>query len=210
MSVIVRVAIAKKTDIRLGMGTNMYPSSALLGQSRDESTASTPDDLIKKADGFASVFPEHKYEIIKKLQRMKHICGMTGDGINDAPALKKVDIGIAIADATDAAKSASDVVLIKPGLSVIISVVLTSRAIFQMMKNYTICAMSITINVHLGFVLIALTWKFDFSPFMILIIAILNYGTIMTISNDRVKPSPHLDSWKLNEIFATASCMPPT
>ncbi|CAO2201129.1 unnamed protein product [Urochloa humidicola] len=199
-----QLAIAKETGRRLGMGTNMYPSSALLGQCKDEAIASIPvDDLIEKADGFAGVFPEHKYEIVKKLQERKHICGMTGDGVNDAPALKKADIGIAVADATDAARSASDIVLTEPGLSVIISAVLTSRAIFQRMKNYTIYAVSITIRIVLGFMLIALIWKFDFSPFMILVIAILNDGTIMTISKDRVKPSPHPDSWKLNEIFIT-------
>lgn len=81
---------------------------------------------------------EHKYEIVKRLQERKHICGMTGDGVNDAPALKKADIGIAVADATDAARGASDIVLTEPGLSVIISAVLTSRAIFQRMKNYTV------------------------------------------------------------------------
>lgn len=117
--------------------------------------------------------------------------------------MKKADIGIAVADATDAARSASDIVLTEPGLSVIVSAVLTSRAIFQRMKNYTIYAVSITIRIVLGFMLIALIWKFDFSPFMVLIIAILNDGTIMTISKDRVKPSPLPDSWKLREIFAT-------
>ncbi|XP_077223145.1 plasma membrane ATPase 4-like [Tasmannia lanceolata] len=199
-----QLAIGKETGRRLGMGTNMYPSSSLLGQHKDASIASLPvDELIEKADGFAGVFPEHKYEIVKRLQERKHICGMTGDGVNDAPALKKADIGIAVADATDAARSASDIVLTEPGLSVIISAVLTSRAIFQRMKNYTIYAVSITIRIVLGFMLIALIWRFDFSPFMVLIIAILNDGTIMTISKDRVKPSPMPDSWKLKEIFAT-------
>ncbi|CAI0376447.1 unnamed protein product [Linum tenue] len=199
-----QLAIAKETGRRLGMGTNMYPSSSLLGQSKDASIASLPvDELIEKADGFAGVFPEHKYEIVKRLQEKKHICGMTGDGVNDAPALKKADIGIAVADATDAARGASDIVLTEPGLSVIISAVLTSRAIFQRMKNYTIYAVSITIRIVLGFMLIALIWKFDFSPFMVLIIAVLNDGTIMTISKDRVKPSPQPDSWKLKEIFST-------
>lgn len=149
------------------------------------------------------IYAEHKYEIVKKLQERKHICGMTGDGVNDAPALKRADIGIAVADATDAARSASDIVLTEPGLSVIVSAVLTSRAIFQRMKNYTIYAVSITIRIVVGFMLIALIWKFDFSPFMVLVIAILNDGTIMTISKDRVKPSPLPDSWKLKEIFAT-------
>ncbi|KAJ1386896.1 P-type ATPase [Sesbania bispinosa] len=171
-----QLAIGKETGRRLGMGTNMYPSSALLGQNKDDTIAALPvDDLIEKADGFAGVFPEHKYEIVKRLQARKHICGMTGDGVNDAPALKKADIGIAVADATDAARSASDIIY----------------------------AVSITIRIVLGFMLLALIWQFDFPPFMVLIIAILNDGTIMTISKDRVKPSPYPDSWKLAEIFTT-------
>ncbi|KAF2617526.1 hypothetical protein F2Q68_00040826 [Brassica cretica] len=140
----------------------------------------------------AALMAQHKYEIVKILQEKKHVVGMTGDGVNDAPALKKADIGIAVADATDAARSSADIVLTEPGLSVIISAVLTSRAIFQRMKNYT-----------LGFTLLALIWEYDFPPFMVLIIAILNDGTIMTISKDRVRPSPTPESWKLNQIFAT-------
>uniref|UniRef100_A0A0D3FBM0 Plasma membrane ATPase n=1 Tax=Oryza barthii TaxID=65489 RepID=A0A0D3FBM0_9ORYZ len=198
-----QLAIGKETARRLGMGTNMYPSTTLLGDKSSEMSGLPIDELIEKADGFAGVFPEHKYEIVKRLQDRKHICGMTGDGVNDAPALKKADIGIAVDDATDAARSASDIVLTEPGLSVIVSAVLTSRAIFQRMKNYTIYAVSITIRIVLGFMLVALLWKFDFAPFMVLIIAILNDGTIMTISKDRVKPSPTPDSWKLKEIFAT-------
>ncbi|XP_010685192.2 ATPase 10, plasma membrane-type isoform X1 [Beta vulgaris subsp. vulgaris] len=198
-----QLAIAKETGRRLGMGTNMYPSSSLFGHEKDEHVALPVDELIEKADGFAGVFPEHKYEIVKILQEKKHIVGMTGDGVNDAPALKKADIGIAVADATDAARSAADIVLTEPGLSVIISAVLTSRAIFQRMKNYTIYAVSITIRIVLGFMLLALIWEYDFPPFMVLVIAILNDGTIMTISKDRVRPSPIPDSWKLSEIFVT-------
>ncbi|KAA8526032.1 hypothetical protein F0562_007868 [Nyssa sinensis] len=199
-----QLAIAKETGRRLGMGTNMYPSSSLLGEQKDAAVAALPiEELIEKADGFAGVFPEHKYEIVKILQDRNHICGMTGDGVNDAPALKKADIGIAVADSTDAARSASDIVLTEPGLSVIISAVLTSRAIFQRMKNYTIYAVSITIRIVLGFMLLTAFWEFNFPPFMVLVIAILNDGTIMTISKDRVKPSPLPDSWKLSEIFAT-------
>ncbi|KAE8718458.1 Plasma membrane ATPase [Hibiscus syriacus] len=173
-----QLAIGKETGHMLGMGTNMYPSSALLGQNKGDTIYTIgADDLIEKADGFAGVFPEHKYEFGKRLQARKHICGMTGDGVNDAPALKKADIGIEVDDATDAARSA--------------------------MKNYTIYAVSIMIRIVLGFMLFALIWKFNFSPFMVLIIAILNDGTIMTISKDRVKPSLMPDSWKLKEIFAT-------
>jgi P-type E1-E2 ATPase len=94
---------------------------------------------------------EHKYEIVKRLQARKHICGMTGDGVNDAPALKKADIGIAVDDSTDAARSASDIVLTEPGLSVIVSAVLTSRAIFQRMKNYTVSCFCISSNLRDSF-----------------------------------------------------------
>ncbi|KAJ3698968.1 hypothetical protein LUZ61_002673 [Rhynchospora tenuis] len=200
-----QLAIAKETGRRLQMGSNMYPSSALLGKKGSQGIEGVLDidELIEKADGFARVFPEHKYEIVKRLQDRKHVCGMTGDGVNDAPALKKADIGIAVVDATDAARNASDIVLTEPGLSVIISAVLTSRCIFQRMKNYTIYVVSITIRIILGFLLLALIWRFDFSPFMVLIIVILNDGTIMTISKDRVKPSELPDSWKLKEIFTT-------
>ncbi|GKV50375.1 hypothetical protein SLEP1_g57082 [Rubroshorea leprosula] len=132
------LAIARETGRRLGMGTNMYPSSSLLFEDKDASIAAAfPINVfIEMADGFAGVLPEHKYEIVKRLQERKHICGMTGDG--DAPALNKADIGIAVASASDAARSASDIVLTEPGLSVIISAVLTSRAIYQRMKNCTV------------------------------------------------------------------------
>ena len=105
---------------------------------------------------------EHKYEIVKKLQERKHICGMTGDGVNDAPALKKADIGIAVADATDAARGASDIVLTEPGLSVIISAVLTSRAIFQRMKNYTVSCISCSFCSH-SLKFISFTLKVSYS-----------------------------------------------
>ncbi|KAL8108072.1 hypothetical protein AgCh_024493 [Apium graveolens] len=132
-----QLAIGKEMGRRLGMGTNMYPSSALLGRNGNADSSLPIDELIEKADGFSGVFPEHKYEIVKRLQELKHICGMTRDGVNDAPALKKADIGIVIVDWMDTARSASDIVLTEPGLSVIISVVLTSHFKFQRMKNYT-------------------------------------------------------------------------
>ncbi|KAF9619743.1 hypothetical protein IFM89_009085 [Coptis chinensis] len=169
-----QLAIAKETGCRLGMGTNMYPSSALLGQNKDESIAALPiDDLIEKSRWFSLVSSLHKYEIVKCLQARKHICGMTGDGVNDAPILKKADT-----DSTDAARSASDIVLTEPGLSVIISVVLTNICSFHHNSYCGKLPSSLRV-IHLhhlstfGFMLLALLWKFDFPPFMVLIIAIL-------------------------------------
>ncbi|KAL0702469.1 hypothetical protein Bca4012_058591 [Brassica carinata] len=105
-----QLAIAKETIRRLGMGSNMYPSCSLIGY---ENLADIPvEELIEKSDGAASVFPERKYEIVKKLQELKHICGMTGDGVNDAPVLKRADIGIAVSNATDAARVASGIIAI--------------------------------------------------------------------------------------------------
>ncbi|XP_002872620.2 putative ATPase, plasma membrane-like isoform X2 [Arabidopsis lyrata subsp. lyrata] len=200
-----QLAIAKETGRRLGMGTNMYPITSLLGNHKDDIITHHPvDESIAIADGFSGVFPEHKYHIVKKLQEMGHICGMIGDRVDDTPALKKADIGIAFADATEAVRAASDIVLTEPGLSVIINAVLTSRATLQQMKYYTIYAVSITIRVVLGFMFIALIWKFDFSPIMVLVIAFLNDGAIMTITKDKVtNPSPTPVSLKLKEIFAT-------
>ncbi|XXG75237.1 hypothetical protein AAC387_Pa07g3789 [Persea americana] len=172
--------IAKETTgRRLGVGTNMYPTCARLYEGNGAPGVYFPSiDLIEKADGFSAVFPDQKYEIVRRLRE--------------------------IAGASDAARNASDIILTEPGLSIIISAVMTSRTIFQRMKNYTIYSVSITIRTILGLLLISLIWKFDFSPFMVLIIAILNDGTIMTIPRDQVKPSPMPESWNLREIFVTA------
>ncbi|XP_034693946.1 ATPase 11, plasma membrane-type-like isoform X2 [Vitis riparia] len=115
----------------------------------------------------------------------------------------KADIGFAVADSTDAARGASDIILIHPGLTAIISAVSTSRSIIQMMKTYSIYAVSITIHIVLGFLLLTAFWKFNFPPFMVLIIAIFNDVAIIAISKDRVKPSQVPESWKLSEIFVT-------
>jgi len=132
--------IARETAKKLGMGTNILDASGLGDSNRKETKAVI--ESIEKADGFAQVFPEHKFHIIDVLQKSGHIVGMTGDGVNDAPALKRADCGIAVSGATDAARTAASIVLLSPGLNVIIDAIKESRRIFQRMNSYAIYRIS--------------------------------------------------------------------
>ncbi|KAJ7701224.1 plasma-membrane proton-e [Mycena rosella] len=199
-----QLAIAKETGRRLGLGDHMYPAKVLKDGPAPGSKHASLDEMIMDADGFAGVFPEHKYEIVKRLQGLGHLCAMTGDGANDAPALSRANVGIAVEGATDAARGAADIVLTEPGLSTIVHAIRGSRVIFQRMRNYSIYACAVTIRIVVCFAILAFAYKFDFPPFMILIIALLNDGTIMTLSVDRVLPSNTPDSWDLAEIFSYA------
>ncbi|OAV98442.1 H+-transporting ATPase [Puccinia triticina 1-1 BBBD Race 1] len=199
-----QLAIAKETGRRLGMGDHMYPSKVLKDGPEPGGKFATLDEMILDADGFAGVFPEHKYEIVKRLQGLGHLCAMTGDGANDAPALARANVGIAVEGATDAARGAADIVLTEPGLSTIVHAIRQSRIVFQRMRNYSIYACAVTIRIVVGFAVMAFAFKFDFPPFMVLVIALLNDGTIMTLSLDRVLPSQSPDHWDLTEIFTYA------
>lgn len=199
-----QLAIAKETGRRLGLGDNMYPAKVLKDGPAKGSKHANLDELILEADGFAGVFPEHKYEIVRRLQGLGHLVAMTGDGANDAPALSRANVGIAVEGATDAARGAADIVLTEPGLSTIVHAIRQSRIIFQRMRNYSIYACAVTIRIVVCFAVLAFTYKFDFPPFMVLIIALLNDGTIMTLSVDRVLPSTTPDTWDLAEIFSLA------
>ncbi|ESK90258.1 plasma membrane h(+)-atpase 1 [Moniliophthora roreri MCA 2997] len=199
-----QLAIAKETGRRLGLGDHMYPAKVLKDGPAPGGKHGSLDEMILDADGFAGVFPEHKYEIVKRLQGLGHLCAMTGDGANDAPALSRANVGIAVEGATDAARGAADIVLTEPGLSTIVHAIRGSRIIFQRMRNYSIYACAVTIRIVVCFAILAFAYQFDFPPFMILIIALLNDGTIMTLSVDRVLPSNTPDSWDLAEIFAFA------
>ncbi|CAE6405720.1 unnamed protein product, partial [Rhizoctonia solani] len=199
-----QLAIAKETGRRLGLGDHMYPAKVLKDGPPPGGKHMSLDDMIMDADGFAGVFPEHKYEIVKRLQGLGHLCAMTGDGANDAPALSRANVGIAVEGATDAARGAADIVLTEPGLSTIVHAIRGSRQIFQRMRNYAIYACAVTIRIVVCFAVLAFAYQFDFPPFMVLIIALLNDGTIMTLSVDRVLPSNTPDAWDLAEIFAFA------
>mmetsp|Transcript_6252 Transcript_6252/g.15831 ORF Transcript_6252/g.15831 Transcript_6252/m.15831 type:complete len:1005 (-) Transcript_6252:441-3455(-) len=198
------LAIAKETGQQLGMGTNMYNTRMVFtrdGEMKNNVHGIPCAKLIEDADGFAGVFPEHKYAIVQKLQEMEYVVGMTGDGVNDAPALKAANIGVAVADATDAARGAADLVLIEEGLGVIIDAIIESRKIFQRMVNYSMYACATTVGIVARFSIAVWAFEFNMPPFLILIMAYLNDGTIMAISTDNVSPSPYPDKWKLSYIF---------
>ncbi|CAF0930578.1 unnamed protein product [Adineta ricciae] len=199
-----QLAIAKETGRRLGIGDNMFLSKVLKDGPPEGSAYLDIDDLVLHADGFSGVYPEHKYEIVERLQNMGHMIAMTGDGVNDAPALKKANVGIAVADASDAARSAADIVLTEPGLSIVIDAVLGARKIFQSMRNYSVYTCSMTIRLLVGYSILLFAFQYDFPSFMLLILTLLNNGTMMTISKDRVEPSPYPTKWLLSDVFIHA------
>lgn len=165
-------------------------------------------DIIEGADGFAQVFPEDKYYIVDKLQKANHIVAMTGDGVNDAPALKKADVGIAVSGATDAARAAADVILLTPGLSVINNAFKEARKTFAKMQSYSIFRIAETIRVILFMTLAILI--FDFYPItavMIIMLALLNDIPILTIAFDNVKVSPTPIRWDMKEILTVATVL---
>ncbi|KAJ8901629.1 hypothetical protein NDN08_003837 [Rhodosorus marinus] len=205
-----QLAIGKETARLLGMGTNMYNAEILSAEKKREvemTTGQSMAEVLEGCDGVAGVMPEDKYEIVKELIGNGHVVGMTGDGVNDAPALKRANIGVAVADATDAARSAADIVLTESGLSVIITAIIGARKIFQRMKNYALLATATTVRVVVSFSILIFAWKYDQPPFLVLLLALLNDGTIMTISTDRVQPSKVPDQWRLGEIFFVAVTM---
>ena len=157
--------------------------------------------LIEDAHGFAEVFPEDKYFIVDKLQKAGHLVGMTGDGVNDAPALRKADTGIAVSGATDAARAAADLVLLVPGLMVIIKALKIARQIFGRMEAYTIYRIAETIRVVLFMALSIMIFQFyPVTPIMIIILALLNDLPILSIAYDRAKIAPKPVRWDMYEL----------
>jgi H+-transporting ATPase len=195
------VAIAKEIAKQVNLGSNIYPSSSFLDKHEREAKR-----IVEDADGFAQVFPEHKYQIVELLQHEDHIVGMTGDGVNDAPALKKADAGIAVAGATDAAKSAADIVFTKSGLSTIIDALKESRKIFQRMNNYSIYRIAETIRVLLFITASIIVFQFyPVTALMIVLLALLNDVPIITIAYDNVKYSDKPEKWNMRTLLFIAT-----
>jgi len=200
------LAIAQETAGKLGLGTNILDAADLGDAKRHETEAVTAS--IEHADGFAQVFPEHKFHIVDVLQQQGHIVGMTGDGVNDAPALKKADCGIAVSGATDAARAAASIVLMTPGLSVIIDAIKESRRIVQRMNSYAIYRIAETLRV-LGLVTLVIL-LFNFFPvtaIMIVLLALLNDSAILSIAYDNVRYRDQPEAWNMRLVLGIASVL---
>ena len=200
------LAIAKETAKALGMGTNILDGATLGDAKTKETTAITKS--IEDADGFAQVFPEHKFHIVDVLQKHGHIVGMTGDGVNDAPALKKADCGIAVSGATDAARAAAAIVLMTPGLSVIIDAIKESRRIFQRMNSYAIYRIAETLRVLLFMTLAIVVFNFyPLTAVMIVMLALLNDGAILSIAYDNVQYKNAPEAWNMRLVLGVSTVL---
>ncbi|MCB1353388.1 MAG: plasma-membrane proton-efflux P-type ATPase [Rhodobacteraceae bacterium] len=201
-----QLAIARETSRVLGLGAEILDAETL-GDTKHHEGAKA-DDAIERADGFAQVFPEHKYHIVDVLQRGGHIVAMTGDGVNDAPALKKADCGIAVSGATDAARAAADIVLTTPGLSVIVDAVTEARKIFQRMNSYAIYRIAETLRVLLFMALSIMVFNFyPLTAVMIVMLALLNDGAILSIAYDNVTGSAAPERWNMHRVLGIATVL---
>jgi len=200
------LAIARETAKTLGMGAKIL-DGASLGDSKTDATPETAKS-IESADGFAQVFPEHKFHIVDVLQKHDHIVGMTGDGVNDAPALKKADCGFAVSGATDAARAAASIVLVSPGLSVIIDAIKESRRIFQRMNSYAIYRIAETLRVLFFMTLAILVFNFyPLTAVMIVMLALLNDGAILSIAYDNVLYRDAPESWNMRTVLTISTVL---
>ncbi len=203
------VAIAQEIAGQLGMGRNIQEANRLFKEGVDpEHLSSKEVAQIVAADGFAQVFPEHKYGIVKALQGADHIVGMTGDGVNDAPGIKQADVGIAVSGATDAARAAAALVLTSPGLSVIVNAVEEARKIFERMNSYAIYRICETIRIMFFVVLAMIVYNFyPITAIMIILLAFFNDVPIMTIAYDNTLVSPAPVAWDMRRVLTVSTVL---
>jgi H+-transporting ATPase len=203
------VAIARQISLELDMGANIQPATELFPT--DVTKGQIPLDAAEKideADGFAQVFPEHKYAIVKILQENGHIVGMTGDGVNDAPALKQADVGIAVSGATEAARAAAALILTAPGLSVIIEGIAEARRIFERMTSYVLYRIAMTIAIMVFVVLASIYYHFfPLTAIMLIALALLDDVPIMTIAFDNASVPPQPVKWELDRVLVLSSVL---
>lgn len=216
--------------IPLIRGAEGLPSLDPITKKAPEGMVERYGDYIRHGHGFAQVFPEHKFLIVQTLQMLGFRTGMTGDGVNDAPALKRADVGIAVDGATDAARAAADIVLTHEGLSTIVEGIIIARCIFQRMKNFITYRIAATLQLLVFFFIAVLTLKpKDYMPsdwedtpgfdvhawpdffrmpvLMLMLITLLNDGTLISIGYDNVTPSRYPNEWNLRAIFTISSVL---
>src|SRR6516165_5841948 len=202
-------AIAIETARQLGMGTHIIPAAEAFPKDMDPNNVPPGiADGIERADGFARVFPEHKYAIVKALQARGHLVAMTGDGVNDAPALKRADCGTAVSGATDAARGAAALILTAPGLSVINEAIDEARRIFGRITTYTIYRIALTMDIM--FVVVLSTVFLDFAPLtamMIVAMSLLDDVPIMTIAYDNTPVSAKPIRWHMPHLLSVATVL---
>ncbi len=197
-------AIAKEIAGQLKLGQNIVVADAVFG---DKTPAARLQQILS-ADGFARVFPEHKFEIVKALQGAGRIVGMTGDGVNDAPALKQADVGIAVSGATDAARAAAALVLTAPGLSVITSAIEEARRIFERMTSYAIYRIAETMRLLLFMAAAILIFNFyPVTAIMVVLLALLNDIPIMMIAYDNAPFALRPVRWDMTRVLTVASSL---
>ena len=201
------LAIAVETSHQLGLGEHMLNAKELFPEEGGDGSIAR-DERIDKADGFAEVYPEHKYEIVRALQRRGHLVAMTGDGVNDAPALKQAEAGIAVSGATNAAQAAASLVLTAPGLRVIIQAIEEARRIFERMNSYATYRITETIRI-MCFVVAAMV-TFNFYPIttvMVILLALLNDLPILTIAYDNTWLDPRPVRWDMRRVLTMATLL---
>jgi len=160
---------------------------------------------VEEVSGFAGVYPEHKFAVVQLLQEKKYVVGMTGDGVNDAPALKRADIGIAVAGATDAAKAAADIVLLAPGLSVIITAMVRSRKIFQRLLGYIMYRVASSVLIQFFFLLSILAMGFYMPTWVLIILSLINDFAALSTAKDYVHAAPHPEKLNMPRMLALSS-----
>jgi len=223
--------IARETARQLDLGPNIYNADGL--PMLDMDTKTKPKNLARDygnmclaADGFAQVFPEHKYLVVECLRELGYKTGMTGDGVNDAPALKRADVGVAVHGATDAARAAADIVLTEPGLSTIVDGIIISRGIFLRIRNFITYRIAATLQLLVFFFLAVFLFKpshyqpavlpsgdsdwpqfFHMPVLMLMLITLLNDGTLIAIGYDNVVPSKTPEKWNLKALFVIGSIL---
>jgi H+-transporting ATPase len=198
------VAIAKETCKMLHMGQNIYDSDRLLNS---EMGGSQLHDFVEGADGFAEVFPEHKYKIVEMLQQRGHLTAMTGDGVNDAPALKKADCGIAVEGASDAARSAAAVVFLDEGLSTIITSIKVARQIFHRMKAYIVYRIALCLHLEIYLTLSMIILNETIRADLVVFLALFADVATIAIAYDKAPYARRPVEWQLPKIWVMSTVL---